>query len=203
MRTIIRVAIVATLTLAASVEVSSAPSPAKATTASAQLRSGCHRGDPFGPSVKQMKHFFWCKTGRRIQVVGSVVPTITAAGQPKETPRPLSGGPSCEWYAYHVAKVCYHSGGIPQFLCTRYYADETVYGWHCGATEAFNRAHAEGLWSVVKRLFTSHQAKRCLVGSSPSVMAGVIVRGGPAGPWGIAASAGAGCVAGILSYWWH
>jgi hypothetical protein len=121
---------------------------------------------------------------------------------------PAGGGPRCSWQTKHIVQICLAKDGPGasawhyHLICAQYFAG-SYYPYHCGPTEAYNLTHAQSLWSVVKKAFTSHAAKACVRGTIGGATTAVILKtAGEATGIGIAASLAGGCVGGIISYFW-
>jgi hypothetical protein len=167
------------------------------------LRPGCHRSDGFGPSLSKAQHFAYCVLGHRADVVWYRGGTQATAAAPD------SGGPSCEWAEYHIAKWCY-SKGVPHLVCDQYFIGLTLFGHHCSNTYFDNPDTFKALYHHVVNVFHNHPLQRCTVGALASytkdkLVAALVVRGASAGtgPLGIAVGMGVGCVFGALTYWFH
>lgn len=112
---------------------------------------------------------------------------------------PNSGGPSCTWLMHHVAKLCYHSGGIPEAMCYKWVAG-SYYQWHCKLVAAYKLVNDQKLKDYVFSHFSWADAgKKCGMGAATEGGAATIFKLA-GGEVGIIASAGVGCVAGVLDY---
>jgi hypothetical protein len=182
------------------------------------LPAGCHNSDAFGPSLRSMKHFIYCKTGRAatVLIVREENRTTMSATTTTRVPYRV-GGPSCTWQIHNWAKRCYQRG-VAHFICLYWMAAQTIH--HCLSVDwmanppdhvslGFTlKAFSHGLWRNVKSTFHNHVLRRCLVGTSGGATAAIILKtatgvAATTGPVGILATAAGGCVAGALSYWFH
>lgn len=167
----------------------------------------CKSTDRFTGNVTAMEHFLNCAHIRfDVYTVKEPSPAIRQASAPSTSTSTNTmsgpGGPSCEWLDKNILKKCY-SRGIPHLICAQYWSGY-YYPYHCGPVTAYNITHAEGMWSVVKRIFKNHAVQACtrgMVGGSATAV--ILKTAGASTGIGIVATVGGGCVGGLATFFWH
>ena len=188
---------------------------ASAGTAAQIAATPCRSTDHFTGSVTWLEHFFHCLhvpfdvytlPGSTTAPDKTDDPNNTVQGppvQPDFTPdTDASGGPACSWVYGHLVERCFQRG-VPSLICMQYWSG-SYYPYHCGPAHAWNISHSESLWTVVKRLTTSHFAQACAKGAFVGgSTAGVVMKtAGKASGIGIVVSSAMGCVGGLVNYYW-
>lgn len=134
-------------------------------------------------------------------LIDSYIPGAYDAPPPTDVDMlPNGGGPSCTWLMQHVAKICYHRGGIPKAMCYKW-AVGTYYQWHCKPVAAYQYVNDEKLKTYVFEHFSFFEAaKACGTGAVKGLVVGAIWKLATGKAIGIMATAAKGCVGGELSY---
>lgn len=171
----------------------------------------CKSTDKFSGTVSDMVHFVRCNhIPYALYTMGDprVQASWTPAAAPKSPDVTAPGGPRCAWQTKHIVQICLAKSGSGagtwayHLICAQYWSG-SYYPYHCGPAQAYNLTHAEGLWSVVKRAFTSHAARACVRGTIAGSTTAVILKAaGSATGIGVVASLAGGCVGGIITYFW-
>lgn len=165
--------------------------------------STCKSTDKFSGSVATIQHYLHCNRipfNVYTMPVGTTATVTPALPSVRRVTSPTDG-PPCQWQTKHIVEICYQRG-IGHLFCAQWWHGD-YYAYHCGPVEAYNISHAESLWDVVRKAFTSHAAKACVKGTVAGTVTAVILKSaGAATGIGIAASLAGGCVGGLINFWW-